>query len=165
MTHTPTSLLLLAATAANGMLVGASLDQSLKQLPARHRIGMVAYSQYSRAADLGNGIAYYGVLGIGSALLTALATLSAHRDAAATPMVRWLDVGALLTLLHSLATSRAAPTNFSQRDVAPDDAEALTQMFDQFTYWQTIRAALQVGTLAAHLLALHRMLRTHHEPH
>jgi hypothetical protein len=33
MTHTPTSLLL-AATAANGMLVGASLDQSLKQLPA-----------------------------------------------------------------------------------------------------------------------------------
>lgn len=61
----PSSLLLLIATAANGVLVGASLDQSIKQLLSRHRTGIISYSQYSRAADLGNGIAYYGVLGTG----------------------------------------------------------------------------------------------------
>jgi protein-S-isoprenylcysteine O-methyltransferase Ste14 len=32
----------LAAVVANGLLVGASLDQSIKQLPARHRIGVTA---------------------------------------------------------------------------------------------------------------------------
>ena len=55
-----TTLLLLAgATALNGILAGASLDQSIKQLPSRHRIGPVAYSTYSRASDLGNGIPWY----------------------------------------------------------------------------------------------------------
>jgi hypothetical protein len=152
-------MLLLMATAANGMLVGASLDQSLKQLPARHRLGLVAYSQYSRAADLVNGIAYYGVLGIGSALLTLAATLVAHREGATTPVVRWLDASTVLTILHSLATTRAAPTNFSQRDVDPNNAEALAQVFNRFASWQTVRAMLQAGTLATHLLALHHLLQ------
>jgi hypothetical protein len=49
----------LAAVLANGVLVGASLDQSIKQLPARKKIGSVAYSNYSRAADLGNGVPFY----------------------------------------------------------------------------------------------------------
>src|SRR5215218_7881413 len=30
----------LAAVVSNGLLAGASLDQSIKQLPARHRIGV-----------------------------------------------------------------------------------------------------------------------------
>ena len=46
-----TSALILAATAADGLLAGASLDQSIKQLPARRRIGAVDYSAYSRASD------------------------------------------------------------------------------------------------------------------
>ena len=65
-----TSAMVLAATAADGLLAGASLDQSLKQLPARRRIGVVPYSSYSRASDLGNGIAFYGILGVGAAALT-----------------------------------------------------------------------------------------------
>ena len=34
----------LAAVVANGLLVGVSLDQSIKQLPARHRIGVTAFA-------------------------------------------------------------------------------------------------------------------------
>jgi hypothetical protein len=34
----------LAAVVANGLLVGASLDQSIKQLPARHHIGPAAFA-------------------------------------------------------------------------------------------------------------------------
>jgi hypothetical protein len=41
MTTTPL-VLLLAAAGANGLLAGASLDQSIKQLPARHRIGVLS---------------------------------------------------------------------------------------------------------------------------
>jgi hypothetical protein len=65
-----TFVLILAATAADSLLAGASLDQSIKQLPARHKIGLVAYSEYSRASDLGPGILWYGILGVGAALLT-----------------------------------------------------------------------------------------------
>ena len=45
----------IAAAVANGAMVGATLDQSVKQLPARHRIGPVAYAAYARAADLTGG--------------------------------------------------------------------------------------------------------------
>ena len=65
-----TFVLILAATAADGLLAGASLDQSIKQLPARHKMGLVAYSEYSRAADLGPGILWYAILGVGAAVLT-----------------------------------------------------------------------------------------------
>src|SRR5262249_51970896 len=70
--------LTLAAAAATGLLAGASLDQSIKQLPARHRIGVEAYSAYSQASDLGNGIFFYGVLGVGAALLALAAAVAAH---------------------------------------------------------------------------------------
>jgi hypothetical protein len=72
-----TFVLILAATAADGLLAGASLDQSIKQLPARHKIGLVAYSEYSRASDLGPGILWYGILGVGAAVLTIAAAVAA----------------------------------------------------------------------------------------
>jgi len=36
-------VLLSVALIVNGLLAGASLDQSIEQLPSRHRIGMLAY--------------------------------------------------------------------------------------------------------------------------
>jgi hypothetical protein len=56
--------LTLGAAAATGLLAGASLDQSIKQLPPRRRVGVVAYSEYSQAGDLGNGIVFYAALGV-----------------------------------------------------------------------------------------------------
>lgn len=47
---------LLVAVAVNGIVTGATLDQAIKQLPARHRIGPDAYASYVRAADLTNGL-------------------------------------------------------------------------------------------------------------
>jgi len=84
-------------------------------LPARHKIGLVAYSEYSRASDLGPGILWYAILGVGAAVLTIAATIAAYLQgvppASATP----LYVAATLAVLHSFATTQAAPTNFSQR--------------------------------------------------
>jgi Domain of unknown function (DUF1772) len=148
-----TSALVLAATAANGLLAGASLDQSIKQLPARRRIGAIDYSAYSRASDLGNGIAFYGTLGVGAAL-TIAAAVSAHRHEPQSRRTPPLYAAAGLAVLHSLATTRAAPTNFSQRKVAQDDETALAEIFDRFERWQTVRAALQVLNVGAMLWTL-----------
>jgi hypothetical protein len=146
-------LLLVAAVTANGVLVGASLDQSIKQLPARRRIGVVAFSEYSKVSDLGHGIAWYAALGIGAALLTVLAAAVELTDQPSTQSSAALWLALVLTVAHSLTTARAAPTNFSQRAAAGDPAR-LEAIFDRFQRWQTTRATLQVLTLLSAAWAL-----------
>jgi hypothetical protein len=148
-----TFVLIVAATAADGLLAGASLDQSIKQLPARHKIGLVAYSEYSRASDLGPGILWYAILGVGAAVLTIAAAVVAFLEGVPSATATPLYVAAGLAVLHSLVTTQAAPTNFSQRRVAKDEA-ALERVFDRFERWQTLRAVLQVLNFGAMLWAL-----------
>lgn len=145
--------LTLAATASTGLIAGASLDQSIKQLPARHRMGVVAFSAYSRAADLGNGILFYAILGAGSALLCLAAASAVWLQPTPGSLRLPLTLAAGLALLHSGATAKAAPTNFSQRN-AGDDAVKLAKIFDRFTFWQSIRAPLQVITFGVLLWGL-----------
>jgi len=147
------TVLLIAAAGANGLLAGASLDQSIKQLPARHRIGAVAFSRYSRAADLANGVAWYATLGIGTALLTIVAAIAGLVGRPTIPAAVCLSVALAATVAHSAATGRAAPTNFGQRALGDDD-RALADLFDRFERWQTIRVAFQVLALAAVLAGL-----------
>ena len=146
-------ILTVAAVAADGMLAGASLDQSLKQLPARHRIGAVAYAAYAQAADLGPGVLWYGILGVGAAALTIAASVGAVVRHVAAPVTVPLVIAGALSILHSLATTQAAPTMFSQRHV-PQTEQALAAVFARFARWQTVRATLQVLTLATVLWAL-----------
>jgi len=146
-------VLIVVAIVADGILAGASLDQSIKQLPARHKIGPVAYSAYSRASDLGPGILWYAILGVGAGLLTIAAAVAAFFQGAPPASATPLYVAAGLAVLHSLATTQAAPTNFSQRRVAEDEA-ALARVFDRFERWQTLRVVLQVLTFGAMLWAL-----------
>jgi hypothetical protein len=142
-----TFILLVAATLVNGLLAGASLDQAIKQLPARRRIGALAYSTYSRASDLGPGIWWYGLLEMGAALLTIAAAAAAYSQPdAPLRSTLCLYVGAALSVLHGLVTARCAPTNFRQRQLS-DEAQ-LSQVFDCFERWQNVRAVLQVLTFA-----------------
>lgn len=140
--------LLLTAVLVNGLLVGASMDQSIKQLPARHRIGVVAYSEYSKAADLRNGVVFYGALGIGGALIAIAAAVVGIINQSGGQVTTALWVVIVLTLAHSAVTSRAAPTNFKQRN-AGEDEERLTAVFGSFVKLQTIRVSLQFLTLLA----------------
>jgi hypothetical protein len=148
-----TFLLAIGAVFAAGLLAGASLDQSIKQLPARHRIGIEAYSAYSRASDLANGILFYAVLGISAALLAIAVAIAAHLAAVPASARVPANLGAAFAVLHSLATAQAAPANFSQRQVQGDPA-ALTRVFDRFARWQTVRATLQVAAFGVQLWAL-----------
>ena len=151
-------IFIVLATALNGIAVGASLDQAIKQLPARRRIGVIAYSAYSRAADLGNGIPWYVSIGIGAVLLTIGAAIAAtvERIPPQTALPLYAAVG--LSLLHSFVTSQAAPTLFSQRKHENDEA-ALTQIFNRFARLHTLRVLFQILTFAALLWAFILYLR------
>lgn len=140
--------LLVAAVAANGLLSGASGDQSIKQLPARRRIGVVAYSTYSRAGDLGNGIAWYAVVGIGTALLSVVAAIVALAQHPTSGQVAAAVALIATTVGHMALTGMAAPTNMSQRRYVGDE-QALQQVFDRFERLQTVRWTLNLAALAS----------------
>jgi hypothetical protein len=145
---------LVGAVVATGLLVGASLDQSIKQLPARHRIGPAAFAAYSQAADLRNGVPFYATLGLGAAALTLVAAALGRRDPTRPPSARRaLTLAAGLTLGHLLVTAVAAPVNFSQR-THPGDPAALARVFDLFERLTAVRTGLQAATLAAVAWAL-----------
>ncbi len=153
MTQPLTTALLVLATAADGILAGASLDQSIKQLPARHRMGAIAFSGYSMASDLSAGVIWYATLGIGAAVLTLAAAVTAFFQGAALQPAAPIYLAVVLAVLHSLTTSQAAPINFKQRQVKNDEA-ALAAIFNQFERWQTARVILQTLTFAAMLWGL-----------
>ncbi len=136
-------ILIITATALNGILAGSSLNQSIKQLPSRHRIGMIAYSAYSRASDLGNGILWYAFLGVSAAVLTITTVFVGHFYRLPEYIMVPIYFAGILAVMHSLITIHAAPINFSQRKVIKDQF-ALERVFNRFEKWQTIRAVLQV---------------------
>lgn len=134
------------------MLAGASLDQSIKQLPARHRIGVATFSRYSQAADLGNGVASYATLGIAVLLLKIGTAIAAYADHLSSAVALPIYAGAVLAIFHSAVTLRAAPINFSQRGVV--DEARLATIFDRFARLQALRCTLQVANFGANLGAV-----------
>jgi hypothetical protein len=135
--------LIASATAINGLLAGLNVDTALVKLPARRRIGAMAYATFARGNDLGNGLFVYPLLGIGAVLLTMLATALAYAERSSMEVVLLLALALLFSLLHTFATIRAAPVMLSLKDT-PDDEAILTAKLDRFARWHTVRATFQV---------------------
>ena len=145
--------LIASASAINGWLSGLNMDTALVKLPARRRIGAVAYATFARGNDLGNGLVVYPLLGIGAALLTVLATAVAYIERSPMEVLLLLSIASLLSLLHTFATTRAAPVMLSIKD-APDDQATLTAKLDRFARWHAVRATFQVLAFFVLLWAL-----------
>ena len=135
--------LLALATAVNGLLAGINVDTALVKLPARRRIGVVAYAAFARGNDLGNGLVVYPLLGIGAALLTVLATAVAYIERSPLEVLILLSLASLLSILHTFATTRAAPVMLSLKD-ALDDEALLTAKLERFASFHAFRATFQV---------------------
>lgn len=131
---------LVLALTLNGMLAGMTVDQSVKQLPARKRIGAAAFSRYSRAADLQNGVPLYAFFGLGapaSCLWLAIVTVQQFGWNASAAMAALASV--LFSLGQLTITAFAAPTDFSQLRHALSEEAALARIFDRFAAMQTYR--------------------------
>ena len=128
----------LTATTLTGLLCGASLDQSIKQLPARHIIGMKAFSAYAKAADLKNGVPFYAILGIGAALTSIIAAILAWKYHAGEIYALPLYLGGVFAICHSICTTHAAPTYHGQKKI--QDEEELKKLFNKFEMIQTFRS-------------------------
>lgn len=146
--------LVIAAVVVSAMALAAGLDQSIKQLPARRRIGAVAYSAYSLAADAHNGLFWYvpmAVLWVSTTIAAAVAGWadrpSGQRALALAVMVAGIAAHIAVTGLF------AGPILISQRRFAGDE-QALARVFDRFERWQAVRVVVAVMTLGAAIWAL-----------
>lgn len=148
-----TVFMLALATALNGLLAGLNVDTAVVKLPARRRIGVLTYAAFARGNDLGNGRVVYPVLGIGAALLTILATIIAVAEHEPTAVLFPLVLATVLSLLHTFATTRAAPVMLSLK-TAPDVEAVLSVTLDRFARWHAIRGLFQVLAFVALLWAL-----------
>lgn len=146
--------LVIAAVVVGAMVAAASLDQSIKQLPTRRRIGALAYSDYSLAADARNGLFWYVPLALAWVVTTMAAAVVGWADHPEEQ--RALALAAMLVgvTAHVLVTGVfAAPALLSQRRAAGDE-RALERVFDRFERWQTVRALIDVATLTGTVWAL-----------
>jgi len=146
----------LFAISLTGLLCGASLDQSIKQLPARHIIGMKAFSDYAKAADLSNGIIWYAVLGIGAALSSIITTVIVWINYSHTSYALPLYLGGAFAICHTICTTQAAPTYHSQKKI--QDEGELKKLFDKFERIQTFRSIFVLLNFICYLWVLILML-------
>jgi hypothetical protein len=135
-----------------GVLCGASLDQSFKQLPSRHRIGVIAFSTYVKAADLKNGILWYSIIGIGAALSTIITAIVVMGTEQSENFNRLIYTAALFAICHSICTSQAAPTYFKIKNI--EDEKSLIKIFKRFEVIQTLRSIFVLLNFLSLVLAL-----------
>jgi len=158
MNYRPTERTIVLATAIaaafEGLRAGAGTFRALLDLPARTRVGPLAFADFSRATDLSTvGVIFYVVFGIGGALVTAVAWLIARRGQAATAVRRLLGVSAIASLLILVLTAQAAPLMWRVGSAPPDPA-LLRSLLDRFTAWTMARIVCVDISFAAVLGAL-----------
>jgi hypothetical protein len=148
-------LLIASATLFNGVLAGIDVDRWVVGMPAWHAVGVVGWANYSRSADLGNGLFLYPILAIVGTLFSLAAAVSFMRQ---TQRERFTSVAiyvaAALALAGLLMTFKAAPFMLSLQHLRNEDVTALQQAFDGFEFWGGIRAILQTLAFGANLCSL-----------
>jgi len=129
-----TRLLLVGATILNGILAGGIVDRVIVGGPAWRDLGAGTWAEYSRHADLGNGLIAYPVEAIGGALLTIAGTLSNYFDhninRAATIS---LCCATVFSIAGLILTAKAAPIMLGL--AAPESGAAVQPALDEFFLW------------------------------
>ncbi len=150
--------LLAIALLFSGLLAGSNIDRAVVAMPAWQVVGAAGWAEFSRHADLGNGLLLYPAEAFGAALLGLAAAIGFHLDRDARGSVKLLlDAAVVLSAAGLLLTIEAAPVMLGIRDVS--DPIALAHAFEGFRLWGDLRAICQVLAFVAQLMALTIWLR------
>jgi hypothetical protein len=148
-------VLIVCATFADGLLAGMDVDRWLVGMPAWHAVGVVGWANYSRSADLGNGLFLYPALAIGGTLLSLGAAISFARQPRRERFAAVaIYTAAALAFAGLLMTFKAAPFMLSLQHIENEDTAALQRAFNGFELWGGIRAILQTLAFGANLCPL-----------
>ena len=140
-------------TFVHGLAAGICFDVATVKLPTRRRIGVLAYANFARGNDLGNGLKVYPFLVVGGGLLLWTLTIVAHVQGQPPPIRYGLYAAALSVAGCLAATAKAAPIMWSLR-TTPDDEPVVKRKLDRFAYWHGWRTAFEMIAFAALLWTL-----------
>jgi len=130
-----TGRLIIAATVVAG-LFGALLDRALVATPAWRDLDVRAWADYSRHADLQNGLLVYSIGGILCWALVFAAALAYRLDRSAPrqagPPIYLAALGALGAIITTIV---AAPVMIHVGQLTDTDIAALHDAFETFTLW------------------------------
>jgi len=144
---------LVLMTFVQGLGAGICFDTALVKLPTRHRIGPVAYAQFARGNDLGNGLKIYPFVVVGGGLVLIALTMAAYIAGQPSAILHPLYAASLSAVGYLAATAKAAPIMWSLK-TSPDEKQVLKQKLDRFAYWHAWRTAFQIAAFIALLWAL-----------
>ena len=146
--------LIIGAVLVGGVLAGVGILRLLVEMPAWRQLGPAAWADFSRHADLGNGLVLFPAVGLGATLLAVAAAIG-HRLGGSVPRAAALPLhlGAALALAGMVATAFAAPRMLSLRSIG-DDPPAIARAFAAFALWGGIRGVVQTLAFAANVWAL-----------
>jgi hypothetical protein len=127
--------LIVAAVLVIG-LFASLLDRALVATPAWRELGVQAWADYSRHADLNHGMVIYPVGGILCVLLVFAAALAYRLDRSAPRRAGPpLYLAALAALGAIVTTIVSAPAMLHLGQLSDTDTAALQHAFETFTLW------------------------------
>jgi hypothetical protein len=163
MTSAATRILLISAVFISGLLAGLNVDRAFVAMPAWQQVGPIVWAEFSRHADLGNGLILYPAEAFGSVVLTVAAAIGLHFERNTSRAAAALLYGAvLLAALGLLFTIKAAPIMLGIRNV--DDPLDLQGAFEGFRYWGNLRGICQAPAFLAQLATLAALWRAAKSP-
>jgi hypothetical protein len=124
------------AAIVKGLLAGGNLDRAIFARSAWREIGLVAWAQYSRHADLGNGHVFYPAMAFAGTILSLLAAILFLKSGriprqAALPIM----LAAALMVVCLPISFKAAPFILSLRQITDQNVAALQSAFEGSFLW------------------------------
>jgi hypothetical protein len=144
---------LLLMTFVHGLGAGICFDVATVKLPTRRRIGAIAYANFARGNDLGNGLKVYPFLVAGGGIVLIALTIMARLVGQPPAILHPLYAASLAGAGVLASTAKAAPIMWSLRKTS-DEEPVLEQKLDRFAYWHGWRTAFQIAAFVALLWAL-----------
>jgi hypothetical protein len=154
MTSHLTRNLIAAATLISGILAGGNVNGAVDG-PAWQHLGVLAWAEYSRYADLSLGARIlFPTEAFGAMILSVAAVLSFRRDGKEPRSVAFpIYAAALCAIGGLLITIKAAPIMLSIGHLGSDTV-ALQRAQDGFGFWDRIRGVFQVLAYLANFWSL-----------
>jgi hypothetical protein len=147
-------MLITIACILGGLLAGENAFRYVMEVPAWRHIDIINWGEYSRNADLKNGVFLLPFEAITNALLLVVSsTIIIRKKGQFLSAALWMHFATGFALVGLVLTFFAAPYMLSVRTM-DNDVNMLQQTFNNFHFLGSLRAIAQILSFFACVLAL-----------
>jgi hypothetical protein len=159
-TATRFRIFLTIACIFSGLLAGGDIYRYLIEVPAWRHLDMISWREYSRHADLGNGIFLFPFEAVVAAAMLLMASISVLKSKSPFKTIALpVHLATIFSLAGLALTFLAAPIMLRLRTIG-NDPEMIRQTFDNFHFWGLLRCVAQVLSFFACVWAAGKVFST-----